>query len=281
MKLDENLGWRRLIYWAIIFIILTIFFWTMAMNESDAAVRLFSFAATITSIVLAVVSIVFSIVSGFKTFSSIGSMQDASEKIGNVSHDLMNIKDALNTDITKLNSLEKNVTDILCSNEALRDCVSNLLNSSQQTERGVREIHEMLNTPKELDPSEKKSPNKRNILDNFDRKNYTVAARIMLYACSLTQREGYPREFPISILLNERWEQYFYGYAYCLNGLLDSNIFEVEVREEKTMVVKKFDTTYFATITRELLLQDVSKKEFMEARLEAIDTYFAKNKEAL
>ena len=63
--------WHHLFYCGVIFIILTIFFWTMAMNESNDAVRLFSFAATITSIVLAVVSIVFSIVSGFKTFRSV------------------------------------------------------------------------------------------------------------------------------------------------------------------------------------------------------------------
>lgn len=130
MKTDENLGWRRLVYWAVIFIILTIVFWTMSMYESDEALRLFTFAATITSIVLACVSIVLSLVSGIGTYKNLGSMRDASDKISVVSDGLVQIKDALNTDIVKIDALGENMS-------ATQDQLHSIIEALSHLQKGV------------------------------------------------------------------------------------------------------------------------------------------------
>lgn len=76
------------------------------MNESEDAFRMFSFAATITSIVLAVVSIVFSIISGIDIYKNLGSMRDASDSIDEVSKGLKEINDGIRQDVTKLSDIE-------------------------------------------------------------------------------------------------------------------------------------------------------------------------------
>ena len=101
----------------------------------------------------------------------------------------------------------------------------------------------------------------------------------MLYACSLTQKEGNTKAFPLSIILNEDWNLYFYGYAYSLNGLLGSNIFAVDVTEERMLTVKKFDVEYFKGLNKEDLLNDVERKDFMEENITKIEGYFEEHKE--
>lgn len=296
---ERKVSATHLVYLSIIFVILTILFWTLSLNNSSDALRLFSFASTITSIVLAVVSITYSIVSGKNVDASLGSISKTSDdirtvgheirKIGegfsNVSTDIQNVAKGIETvntqlsgEIEKLSGMETNVHEILSSNEELSERVNALLDAMHKTQDDVKGLGYLLNTSREQDAS-RKSGAKKTKKDEFDQSNYTIAASLMLYACSLTQQEGNPKSFPLSIILNEQWNLYFYGYAYAMSGLLDSNVFDVEVEDKTTLIVKKFDVNYFKNLNRESLLRGIEKKDSMEKRLNAIDTYFAEHKE--
>lgn len=303
-RTTENTGGKKvnvlhLVYLSIIFAILTILFWTLSMNTSDEALRLFSFASSITSIVLAVVSIAYSLVSGKNVDASLGSISKTSDDIRTVGNNIQrigdkfskvstdiqgvaagieNVNQQLSGEIEKISGLESNVSSILTSNENLSERVSALLDEMRKTHADVKGINEILGKTKESTTTGKKGT-KKNPLETFDRSNYTIAARLMLYACSLTQKEGNTKAFPLSIILNEDWNLYFYGYAYSLNGLLGSNIFAVDVTEERMLTVKKFDVEYFKGLNKEDLLNDVERKDFMEENITKIEGYFEEHKE--
>ena len=169
-RTPENLGGKKvnvlhLVYLSIIFTILTILFWTLSMNTSDDALRLFSFASSITSIVLAVVSIAYSLVSGKQVDASLGSISKTSEDIRVVGNDIQkignefsavsaDIKDVakgiesvnkqLNGEIEKITGLESNVSNILSSNENLSERVSELLNELRNTHNDVQTLGEQI-----------------------------------------------------------------------------------------------------------------------------------------
>lgn len=290
----------HLVYITVIFIILTILFWTLSLNNSDDALRMFSFASTITSIVLAVVSIVYSIFSGKNVDASLGSISKTSEDIREVGSDIRNIGEDLSKvgtniqgvaegietvnqklsgEVEKIVGLEDKVHDILSSNAELNERIKALLDTTRQTQSNVEEIGSILSSMQEKDTQPQST--KRKGAEGEKKFQYTVAARLMLYACSLTQKEGNVKTFPLNILLTEKWSLYFYGYAFALNGILGDEIFEVEVKDtdnDPMLTVIRFDSTYFKEITKEDLLGSMDKKQYMEDQLKKIEQYFEEYK---
>lgn len=291
----------HLIYLTIIFIILTILFWTLSLNNSDDALRLFSFASTITSIVLAVVSIVYSIFSGKNVDASLGSISKTSDDIRAVGHDIQKIGEdfskvsvniqnvaegietvnaQLNGEVEKISGLESNVNNILSSNENLSERVSALLDELRNTHSDVKDLGEQIFKVTKESSATSAKPSGRSTT-TYNKSHYTFAARLMIYACSFTQKEGYPKSFPLSILMSESWDLYFYGYAYSLKGLLGTKIFDAEVEDRKTITIKTFDSDYFKDIKKEELVSDIKKsnRTYMEGRLASIEQYFEEHKE--
>lgn len=212
--------WHHLFYCGVIFIILTIFFWTMAMNESNDAVRLFSFAATITSIVLAVVSIVFSIVSGFKTFRSVGSIQDASDRIGNVGEKLETIQASLTDDISHLTTIEQDIHTVIEEVKRTRNIVENGLGQNKQ----------QFTTPTENE-------------NQFDVANSSIAGLIIIYACSLAYKKG--KAFPAALTGNPF---YAHGYITALE-ISSSKYFRALALPSGYVQVSVFNENYFGKAT--------------------------------
>ncbi len=305
-RTPENLGGKKvnvlhLVYLSIIFTILTILFWTLSMNTSDDALRLFSFASSITSIVLAVVSIAYSLVSGKQVDASLGSISKTSEDIRVVGNDIQkignefsavsaDIKDVakgiesvnkqLNGEIEKITGLESNVSNILSSNENLSERVSELLNELRNTHNDVQTLGEQIKITQASATTPIKQSGK-GFAGAYNKAHYTFAARLLLFACTFTQKKGYPKSFPLSILMSESWELYFYGYAYSLIGLLGPKVFDVDVEDKKTITIKTFDTNYFKNVKKEDLVSDVQEKNktYMEGRLASIEQYFEEHKE--
>lgn len=299
---EKQVSITHLIYLTIIFIILTILFWTLSLNSSDEALRLFSFASTITSIVLAVVSIVFSIFSGKNVDASLGSISKTSDDIRIVGHDIQKIGEdfskvsvnmqsvaegietvnaQLNGEVEKISGLESNVNNILASNENLSERVSALLDELRNTHSDVKGLGEQIfKITKESSATSTNTSSGRGT-NTYNKAHYTFAARLLLYACLFTQKEGYPKSFPLSILMSDSWELYFYGYAYSLKGLLGIKIFDAEVEDRKTITIKTFDTAYFKDIKKEGLFADVkeSNRTYLEGRLVSIEQYFDEHKE--
>lgn len=240
MKVDENLGWRRLVYWAVIFMILTIAFWTMSMYESDEALRLFTFAATITSIVLACVSIVLSLVSGIGTYKNLGSMRDASDKIGNVSDGLVQIKDALNTDIMKIDALGENMS-------ATQDQLHSIIEALSHLQEGVDNLT-LENNQHATNNNEKNSTTK------FDIENSSIAGALIVYACFLASEKK--KNFPAALIGNPF---YVHGYITALE-ISVSKYFRATGLQGMIIHVEKFEKNYFGKATDpEFIMNHIQK----------------------
>ena len=128
-RTPENLGGKKvnvlhLVYLSIIFTILTILFWTLSMNTSDDALRLFSFASSITSIVLAVVSIAYSLVSGKQVDASLGSISKTSEDIRVVGNDIQKIGNEFSAVSADIKDVAKGIESV---NKQLNASVSYLM----------------------------------------------------------------------------------------------------------------------------------------------------------
>lgn len=255
MKQEENLGWRRIIYWAVIFSMLTIFFWTVSMYESDEAFKLFSFAATITSIVLACVSIVLSLVSSVSTYKNLGSMRDASEAITDVSHDLGHIKDGLNNDIERLTHLETEM---------------------QNTQNGIKQILQVTrDIQQRINPAERNTNIQQGDLssgDNFVFKKTSIVGKCIIYACMLSTEKGKP--FPAAMIGNP---SYVHGYITALETCAPSH-FRATSEANGYIVVTYFDNSFFSDITKEKIQAEVNTNGLyaeMKTILDNIHTFFS------
>lgn len=106
---NKSLMAKKVSVWHILYIIticviVVIFFLLLAPGKiNDEAYHNFSFAATITSIVLAVVSIVYSIVSGISTIGHIGRIKNIEENISNEVDKFSKIDEAIKEALSPIN----------------------------------------------------------------------------------------------------------------------------------------------------------------------------------
>lgn len=178
----------------------------------------FEFAATITSIVLAVISIIFTLSSGNGISQNLGSMRDASEKIGNVGDKLETIQTSLQTEITHLTNLEQKM-------QALHD----------KTDRTNQLINEMGQNKNITSTSGNEG--------KFDYENSSVSGLIIIYACSLAYKNG--KAFPAEYIGNPF---YTHGYITALE-ISSSKHFRAFVYPNGAIQVSVFDGEYFGKAT--------------------------------
>ena len=106
---NKSLMAKKVSVWHIVYIIticvlVVIFFLLLAPGKiNDEAYHNFSFAATITSIVLAVVSIVYSIVSGISTIGHIGRIKNIEENISKEVEKFSRIDEAIKEALSPIN----------------------------------------------------------------------------------------------------------------------------------------------------------------------------------
>lgn len=214
---------------------------------SSATLQNFTFAATIASIVLAVVSITYSIYSGAGMSGSIGVMQSAEEEIRKQVTALQNIDDRIMSAVKEGNS-----------------------SLAEKVDSVAQQIQPLQSMGLQASVSSKDST----ML--FDIEHTSLFGMYIIYAC--LKWEETHKSWPLDILGNES-RLYVYGYLIALSSM-PALKFSVKIDGTTQMV----DDCVFAkdgfSITKDQLLKYMNNKaknkKSMDNNLKIIDDYFAK-----
>lgn len=223
----------------------------------------FSFASTITSIVLAVVSIVYSIISGNTSSGQLESVREINSEI--------------KKQLDGFSHIEENISKLV------NDKVSQVQSEVKTVSEGQKEMSVRIS---EIGKNFMTSPNTDNNNDLADFSHNSAYGDLLLYACSLSVKTGKP--FPASIFDNNLNDyNYWFGYLVALTVCYPQKIrFD---REKETEVflfnVTSFDEAFFGTSD---VLKARIKKNIEEENennnlyryLKSIDNYYAKSEEA-
>lgn len=219
MAEERKINYLHLVYIIIIFVIILLAIWLVAPYVvCEESLMKFEFAATITSIVLALVSIVYSMNSGQGISENLGSMRNASEKIGNVGDKLETIQTSLQTEITHLTNLEQKM-------QTLHD----------KTDRTNQLINEMGQNKNITSTSGNEG--------KFDYENSSVIGLLIIYACFLAHENI--KNFPAALIGNPF---YVHGYVTALE-ISVSKHFRATGLQGIIIQVKHFDKNYFDKAT--------------------------------
>lgn len=249
--MERKINYLHLVYIIIIFVIILLAIWLVAPYVvCEESLMKFEFAATITSIVLALVSIVYSMHSGQGISENLGSMRNASEKIGNVGDKLETIQTSLQTEITHLTNLEQKM-------QTLHD----------KTDRTNQLINEMGQNKNITSTSGNEGI--------FDYENSSVSGLIIIYACSLAYKNGKP--FPAEYTGNPF---YAHGYITALE-ISASKHFRALAYPNGVIQVSVFNEAYFgkATDVNYISAQMDGKSGYAQAQeaLENIKKFYGVN----
>ena len=221
----------HLVYTIIIFVIVLLAIWLASPYiVCKEVLTKFEFAATITSIVLALVSIVYSMNSGQGISENLGSMRNASEKIGNVGDKLETLQTSLQTEILHLSSLEQKM-------QALHD-------KTDKTNEMIVELGQ-----------NKDIPTSDGVEGKFDFSSSSITGLIIIYACSLAKKTG--KAYPAILVGNP---YYVHGYITALE-ISASKHFRAMGMPDMTIHVSVFDNAYFGMATNpDYILQQIQSK---------------------
>jgi len=244
----------HLIYCLIIaglILIAVIICWIISANSeiSSAALQNFTFAATIASIVLAVVSITYSIYSGAGMSGSVSVMQSAEEEIRKQVSALQNIDARI-------------ITAVKDGNLSLAEKVDSVAEQIQPI----------------LTASFQASSSRNDDANLFDIEHTSLLGMLIIYMC-LKWKES-DKSWPLDILGNEG-RLYIYGYLIAL-AAIPSLGFSLSINSSSNMVDECDFTKEGFIITQEQLREYMDKKkgnennDFLIKSLKTIDDYFAK-----
>lgn len=239
----------HLVYTIIIFVIVLLAIWLASPYiVCEEVLTKFEFAATITSIVLAVVSIIYSMYSGQGVSQNLGSMRDASEKIGDVGNKLESIQEGLQDDIFKLTNMETNMQTMLSEIRAAKGMIANL-GGNYRNDQTTTNDHEFV----------------------FEKTS--IVGKCIIYACKLSKEQNKP--FPANLVGNP---SYLHGYITALETCAPSK-FRVTGSPNGFIEVMHIDEGFFELITKQYINQEIRANRLfsdMEQVMHNIDTYFAK-----
>ena len=225
----------------------------------------FCFAATIVSIVLAVVSIVYS----FRT------KNNASENLAGIRE----VEHSIDEKLQKFDDLEKHILDGFASylqNEInpLSKDVSTLRDDQTGIRESIEQLKEVMLVAKETKTTSREG--KDGIMDKL--KTNSLLGNIALYLAyrSYETHKAIDLEKIHNRLLNRK--EYLFGYLLAFLVLFPDNL-SVEVKDRKTIMESeftKFDTTLFGDgDTCRNRISSFKDKNTAKEYLEAIDKYFA------
>lgn len=202
----------------------------------------FAFAATITSIVLAVVSIVYSIQSGSGVSSNLGSIKS--------------IEDSINIQLGKINDLEARITENI--SHKIADSNAEVCSRIDGIEKNYEESL--------------KNHGATNIGgDNFDTNKTSALGKVALYACykaSVTKRT-----LELKQCFGEEID-YIYGFLIGIASVCSSKM-ELE-SDNQCIKVMHFDPNYFLNVDSPLPSDfEDFKVNFVQKMMKKVDTYFA------
>lgn len=262
----KNSFWIRkvsiwhIIYLIVIALIINIFLLCIVPGRvSDDAYHNFSFAATITSIVLAVVSIVYSLQSGLSSIGQLNSIKEIESRIGN--------------ELCKFSDIEDTIAKVVENSiSPLEASMGNIQQSQDDIQKSQVEINNWLR--KEYREG---NDNESADVTSLSKKNTPRIFSVIFYTCVRSKETK--KEIPVHIL-----EQHIGSLYYYCEGVIRSlsiyNPQKISIRvgdKSSKIVVERFDENLFGK--KEYLKQQILKGGFElgNSIIIALDEYYDAN----
>ncbi len=251
----------HIIYWAIIYAMLAIFLLLIAPGRvNENALENFSFASSLISIVLAVVSIVYSFQSG----------KNASDSIISLSQ----IEDNINSKVSSLESLRDDLKK--CFMESLSP-ISEGVSSLREAQTDVsKKIDQWSIKKADYDDNHNTSENTAQV-NSFNISSSSLLGNIALYAAALSYNKT--KAINPSIFNEIKCDDYMYGFLVALSCTFPDKIsFNGSPLDS---VIEKFDYTFFGDIEsiREKILSRSTEIEEVPKAIKRIESFFNVEKE--
>ena len=257
----------HLIYIVVICLVINIFLICIAPGRiHEDAYHNFSFAATITSIVLAVVSIVYSIQSGLNSHNRMDSIRDIESKIGEELNRFTNLESSIKKAVKEgISPLEASMGDIKQRQDDIQKAQDDL---SSNWKAFMQSMIEPIN----MDDKTKKDDEVPSLLADND---IPQIFSIILYTCQQSQQKQ--KDIPYHI-----FGRFFGSRSYFCEGVITGlSVFNPNVLKIKTgskvnrVVVETFDQS---SLGKEEWLRKQSmegkNRKLGNAIIIALDEYF-------
>ena len=253
--MDKQVNKWHLIYGYIIcgiIIIAIVVCWILSCQGkiSRAAFDNFAFAASIVSIVLAVVSIVHSISSSSGVINSVKVLEDAEESIRMQVENLKGIEADI---ITKVDEGNRGLTDQMSS---VRKQIDTLMLQSNEIEKN------------EADKSSSKRP------DVYDLTKNSAIGNVALYICLKSMETG--RGWRLD-MLGDKYTLYIWGYLFALKTLPASGFsLDIADREVSKCEFSKDVKKQLTYVKIKEAIKNGKATETAEKLIEKVDAYFGR-----
>lgn len=244
----------HLVYWAIIFIFLAIFLLLIAPGRVNRhAFENFSFASTLVSIVLAVVSIVYS----FRTKSN------ASENIAGIRE----IERNIDSKLQKFDSLKNEIVEeVKGITRPIEDDVSSIRQGQVEASNQMKEMFDKMaqNSAKPTDTDGK-------LLSSA-----SFYGNVMMYILCKSKQSGKAIDLAkMGLDFNDNYE-YYWGFLIALTAL-KGRPFDYEDKGH-IITVTQYDETQLGDIEYwKSIINDFKNKTEVKKYMDAVDEYFSKD----
>ena len=268
LKKDKTILKLHIIYWAIIFGVLSVFLLCIAPGRVDErAFENLSFASIIVSIVLAVVSIVYSFRTNSNTSDNIAGIREIEHNIDSKLDRFDSIKDSLSEDIHSaiVEGVDKAIIDLRADVSNLKDDQADIKqNISMIATYQKRLIDDNAQSSKQLHISEQK----------VFKSGLSFNGAIAMYMACLSFTKKKAIYFPSLGNEIESDLDYYWGYYSALSSCFPQ-YFAYESEGVKSFTVKKYDTEHLGeeSIWEKLLLS-YTNIERIDDYLRIIKSYF-------
>ncbi len=264
-------------YIVFICLLICLFVILVAPNHvNDEAFRNFSFAATITSIVLAVVSIVYSFYSSGGLTMSIGEMKQVEQDL---EEEIRNIPDLKNHVSQTVESLKENILKALDENRLASDSKTDELKEAVQTVQ--TEVSKFRTNPEKEDS---KGNNKINNQSSnyFNYNSNSILGNLFVYSLYKAWTTKQPLNIAsMSKIISSDATDYFKGYVVALAMSTPKFLYSND-EDFTTITIKGMDSSYFCLDKIESLIidsrADEATKESNKTKMKAIEEFFSPNK---
>lgn len=239
-------------------------------HVTEEAFQNFSFAATITSIVLAVVSIVYSFYSSGGIATSIGEMKQVEQELEEEIKDIPDLKKHVSETVDELRN---NILEAIHADRQASD------SKTEELAKSVHDIHDELAglASKVAKESAKKSDDEQ--LGLFDYTINSFNGNLLLYAIKLAVDKGVSFNLQkVSQILGNNLS-YSRGYLVALY-MCNKKKFSYESDDSfETITMGQFDKDYFQSqeMVEKILssAEDKTGKDSYQSKMNEIDKYFS------
>lgn len=240
-------------------------------HVTEEAFQNFSFAATITSIVLAVVSIVYSFYSSGGIATSIGEMKQVEQELEEEIKDIPDLKKHVSETVDEL---KNNILEAIHENRQASD------SKTEELAKSVHDMHDELAGLASMVAKDSTNKSDDEQLGLFDYTINSFNGNLLLYAIKLAVEKDVSFNLQeVSKILGNNNLSYSRGYLVALY-MCNKNRFSYESDENfETITMVQFDKDYFQTqdMVEKILssAEDETRKDSYQNKMNEIDKYFS------